>query len=58
MEIPQIVKALDEILSKVNEIKEMIVDFDNCKNQTSKQYLLAAINKMTAAIIPSNSAIR
>ncbi len=47
MTLDEISKTLADIDVKVSNIKEMIADYSVCKNDTSKQYLLAAISKLT-----------
>lgn len=47
MTLDEISKTLADIDVKVSNIKEMITDYNVCKNDTSKQYLLAAISKLT-----------
>lgn len=50
MTLDEVSKTLAEIDIKVGNIKEMIADYNVCKNETSKQYLLAAISKLTESL--------
>lgn len=50
MTLDEINQTVKDVEAKVSNIKEMIVDYSNCKNETSKQYLLAAISKMTDSL--------
>ena len=50
MTLDEISKTLADIDVKVSNIKEMITDYNVCKNDTSKQYLLAAISKLTDSL--------
>lgn len=50
MTLEEITKTIAEVEGKVGNIKEMIADYNACKNDTSKQYLLAAISKLTDSI--------
>lgn len=45
MEIVEIETLLDNAEKSIQNVREMIADYSMIKNETSKQYLLAAINK-------------
>ena len=50
MTLEEITKTITDVEGKVDNIKEMIADYNTCKNETSKQYLLAAISKLTDSL--------
>jgi hypothetical protein len=52
MEILEIEKLLSDAETRIVNLKEMIEDFKVCKNETSKQYLNAAINKLVTEFKP------
>lgn len=50
MTLEEITKTIADVEGKVDNIKGMITDYNACKNETSKQYLLAAISKLTDSL--------
>lgn len=58
MTIDEVIKTITEVDGKISNIKEMIADYNVCKNDTSKTYLLTAIVKMTKGLTPNQSTIR
>lgn len=45
MEINEVQTIIADAEKKIANLKEMIVDYDACKNETAKSILLAAISK-------------
>ena len=52
MDIPEIETLLTSTENQIKNIREMIADYSVIKNETSKQYLLAAINKFANQLKP------
>ena len=50
MTLEEITKTIADVEGKVDNIKGMIADYNACKNERSKQYLLAAISKLTDSL--------
>ena len=50
MTLEEITKTIADVEGKVDNIKGMNADYNACKNETSKQYLLAAISKLTDSL--------
>ena len=50
MTLEEITKTIADVEGKVDNIKGMIADYNACKNEISKQYLLAAISKLTDSL--------
>lgn len=58
MTLEEITKTITDIEGKIGNIKGMIEDYNVCKNDTSKTYLLAAIAKMTKSLTPNQPTVR
>ena len=58
MTIDEVTKTVNEFEGKISNIKEMITDYNICKNDTSKTYLLAAIVKMTKNLTSNQTTVR
>lgn len=50
MEINEVKEILQDVETKVNELKVMLSDYDACKGAKSKMYLLAAMSKFAAEL--------
>lgn len=51
MEIDEIKKQFETLESEMTNIKEVIEDYEACKNARLKKFLLAALNKFMTPFI-------
>ena len=58
MEINEVQTIIADAEKKIANLKEMIVDYDACKNETAKSVLLAAISKYAGFLKSQQTIIR
>lgn len=52
MELTEINQVVEDTEKKIKNIKDMIIDYNACVNETSKTVLLAAISKYASQFKP------